>query len=163
MANIKKDNKLEKIYTPHKITDYLVSLLQHHYKGEVEVILEPSAGAGDMVDRIRYHYQRTFIEAIDIKNESGRSDIREMDFLKNDLSYLQGRVCIMNPPFHKALKMIYKALEISDYVVSITGSNAFLNIDYNKYDVDEIVYVKKATFLDGKAYPINIICIKNKV
>ena len=166
-----KKGDLEQIFTPHKLTDFLIEkCLKPYFKDEITEILEPTAGSGDMLDRIKYHFPgvKTIAFEIDSGQTNGRGDIMIEDFMdkklfkKYGLEYKKGRVTIMNPPFSKALKMMYKALEISDYVVCIAGQGMFLNIDYDNYIVDEIYYVKKATFLDGKDYTINMIGLRKK-
>jgi len=163
MGNLKKGD-LEQIYTPDKITDFLIEkVLIPHYRGEIVEILEPCAGAGHMVSRIKYWYPTIPIIQFDIDPKHG--DIQKLDFMNrkdNKLEYKKGRITIMNPPFTKGLKFIYRCLELSDYVVTITSSNSFMNIDYDNYYVDELYFIKKARFSDGNDYAINLIAIRKK-
>ena len=89
---------LEKIYTPNKLTDFLIEIIKRQYKDEIVEILEPAAGSGQMIDRVRFHYPNTSLIAYDILNETKRDDIIETDFLKQKLEYKKGRITIMNPP-----------------------------------------------------------------
>jgi len=159
MGNLKKGD-LEQIFTPHKLTDFLIENCYKFYGGEITEILEPSAGSGLMLDRIKEHIPN--IPSIQFDIEPQREDIIELNFLKNKLEYKKGRVTFMNPPFSKGLKFIYKSLEISDYCVAITSSNSFLNIDYDKYIIDNLYFIKKAKFSDGNSYGINMIAIRKK-
>lgn len=162
MANIKKGD-LEQIYTPNKIVDFMIKNVYKHYKGNITEILEPSAGDGRMLDRVKHWIPN--IPSIQFDIDPKRDDIIKMNFLdkkQNKLKYKKGRVTFMNPPFSKGIKFIYKCLEISDYVVAITSSNSFMNINYDKYIVDELYFIKKAMFSDGKSYGINIIAIRKK-
>lgn len=115
-----------------------------------------------MLDRIKYNYPDIPIIAFDILNEDKREDITECDFLKTKIEYKQGRICIMNPPFSKGLKFIYKVLESCDYCVCITSSNSFLNLNYDEYVLDEIIHIKKCRFEDDKYYNINLMAVRKK-
>ena len=162
MSN-KKVGDLEKIYTPNKLTDFLIEQVKKFNNTPITEILEPAAGSGQMVDRIQEHYESVPILAYDIYNETGRDDIIEADFLKlKGLEYKPGRITIMNPPFTKGLKFIYKCLEYSDLVFAITSSNSFMNVDYDKYEMLELYFIKQAEFSDGNKYAINIMVIKKK-
>ena len=163
MSNLKAGSK-EKIYTPDNIIDFMYDLLeQFSVDFEITELLEPCAGSGQMIDRLKYHYQDVPIIAYDIENETKRSDIVECNFLKlKDLDYKKGRVCFMNPPFSKGLKFIYKSLEYCDLCVTITSSNSFMNLDYDKYILEELFFIKKARFSDGNDYGINIMVVKKK-
>lgn len=160
MGNIRIDNKLEKIYTPDYLTKHLLELLDEWYKEDIVEFLEPTAGSGQMLDYIKTRFQQPVL-AYDIFNEIGRTDIVEQDFLKLILPYKKGRVTIMNPPFQKGIKMVYKALEMSDIVISILSLNSFVNFNYEKYDVKVVELINKQTFSDGKKYDICIIVVKN--
>ncbi len=167
MSN-KKKGSLEKVYTPNKLTDFLVDIIKDKCDFNITEILEPSAGSGQMIDRLQHHYPDTNILAYDIFNETEREDITEADFLKlnkkkiKDLEYKSGRITVMNPPFSKGLKFIYKSLEVSDMVFCITSSNSFMNLDYDKYILEELYFIKKAYFSNGNAYGINMMAIKKK-
>ena len=168
MSNLKAGD-LEQIETPHKLTDYLINNFIKD-KENITEILEPTAGSGLMLDRIKHHFPNipTIAFEIDSGQINGREDIWIENFLdkklfkKHNLEYKKGRVAIMNPPFSRAIKMMYKCLEICDVVYCIAGQGMFLNIDYEKYIVDDIHYIKKATFADNKEYTINMISLRKK-
>jgi len=162
MSNKSKDNKLEKIYTPDRLTNHLLDLLDEYYKGDISEFLEPTAGSGQMIDVIKSRYNKPVI-AFDIFNETKRKDIVEQDFLKLRLDYKKDRVTIMNPPFANGLKMVYKALEVSDFVVTILSCSSWSNFDYEHYDVELIEVIKKQIFSDNRGYAICIMVIKNKL
>lgn len=160
MANIKESNKLEKHYTPDILIDYCFKQLDTYYKDNISEYLENSAGSGNIIDYIKSNRKENYI-AYDIFNETKREDIKECDYLKEKIDYKKGRVCVMNPPFQKGLKFVYKALKECDYVVSILSSNALLNVNYEDYTVDDLIIVKKADF-SSVEMDILILCIKNK-
>jgi len=162
MANIDKDNKLEKIYTPEKLTMYLLSCLKEFYTEPITEFLEPAAGDGKIIDILRREYPSTPILAYDIMNESARPDIIEADFLKTKIDYKKGRITVMNPPFTRGTKFIYKCLQISDYVVSITAAGTFVSLDWDIVEADAIRISKKTLFENGKTYDIAVLCLRKK-
>jgi hypothetical protein len=133
MGNIKESNKEEKHYTPKVLIDELFNILQRNHKEPITEYMETSAGDGRIIDR----FDKPFL-AYDIINETERKDITEANYLKTKIPYKKGRVCVQNPPFHKGLRFMYKALEESDYCVSILSSQSINSIDYSKYWVEEI-------------------------
>ena len=160
MSNLKAGDK-EAIYTPEKLLDYMFDVLKKHLDiNDISEFLEPSAGAGHMIDYLS-RYNRPVV-AYDILNELERDDITKCDFLKEKLEYKKGRVCFMNPPFSRGTNFIKKSLEISDYCVAILSSTTMLNLDYDKYIVDDITLIKKAQFMDGNDYEIVVMLIKKK-
>ena len=161
MANIKESNKLEKHYTPEKLIDYCFKQLDTYYKDDITEYLENSAGSGNIIDFIKEHRDCKEYIAYDIFNETLRPDIKQVDYLKEKIDYKKGRVCVMNPPFQKGLKFVYKALKECDYVVSILSSNSLLNLNYDDYIVDDLIIVKKVDFGSCKM-DILILCIRNK-
>ena len=159
MANINKDNKLEKIYTPDNLTNHMLDLLDKYYDGEVTEFLEPAAGSGNMIDVIQSRNRP--ILSYDIFNETGREDIIEEDFLKTKLTYKPGRVTIMNPPFAKGLKFMYKCLSVSDIVISILSIGSWVNFDYYKYPNLELIEIgNKTEFSNGGKYDICIMVVR---
>lgn len=156
MPNYKKDDRLEKFYTPDNLIDELFSLKDRFVDFEITEYLENSAGGGAICDR----FDKPYI-AFDIKPEPNRLDIKECDYLKEKIEYKKGRVAIINPPFQKGLKFLYKALKECDYVVSILIQNSLLNIDYSKVWVDEIQLWRNVKF-DGCKVSIILVACRNK-
>lgn len=161
MSNINKENKLEKIYTTEPLINHLLDLLDEYYKEPIYQFLEPAAGSGNIIDVIKKRYNNKII-AFDIYNETKRKDIFEYDFLKSKLDKIKGTVTIMNPPFQKGLKFVYKALEISDIVISILSINSWINFDYLNYECDLIEIIKNQPFSDNNKYDICIMVCRNK-
>lgn len=161
MANYKGEDRLEKHYTTDYLMDYMdQNILKKYFQGNVSEFLENSAGGGYMVDYLKSKYNVPVL-AFDIKNETGRTDITECDYLKTKIEYKSGRVAFINPPFAKGLKFVYKSLEECDYCIAILSVNSFMNIDYDKYDVDCIDIFKNYDFGSCKV-SICIIGIKKK-
>ena len=151
MSNYKGNDRLEKYYTPDYLIEEMFKIKDKYVKFDITEFLENSAGGGAICDR----FDKTYI-AYDILPEPGRTDIKQCNYLKEKIEYKKGRVAIINPPFIQGVRFLYKALEESDYVVSILSQNSLLNIDYNKVKFDEIQLRKNCKFGDTK---VNIIII----
>jgi len=156
--NLKK-RSLEKIYTPKQLSLFLLKQLKRFNNFNITEFLEPSAGSGQLLDVIKEQYPNIPLNAFDIKNETHRKDIIECNFLKCDIRYKKGRVTIMNPPFSKGTKFIYKCLSISDIVISITSLNTLLSLDYDKVNVRAIRIFKDYEFSNKKKYDICVFTI----
>ena len=150
---------LEKHYTPNELIEHMWKVLNEFHKEPITEFLENSAGDGRMIDFLKD--KGYDVIAYDILNETHREDITEANYLKVKLPYKKGRVAFINPPFAKAIKFIYKTLEECDYCVSITGITSFLNIDYDKYEVDTIDIFKNYNF-GTASISIAIIGIRKK-
>ena len=140
MPNFKGDDRAEAHFTPSWLIQELMDVLHRNYNGEITEFLEPSAGDGRLIDA----FGDTPYIAYDI-NPLG-NDIVEADYLKTEIEYKEGRVCVMNPPFAKGLKFVYKSLRECDYVVAIMSASSLLNLDYTKYHADEIQYIHNVDF-----------------
>jgi hypothetical protein len=135
MANIKETNKLEKHYTTNQLLDEMYDLMLKYHTNPTEV-LENSAGSGNMIDYLKTKVNCRIL-AYDILNETKRLDIKECDYLKLKLDYKPGRLAFINPPFSNGLKFVYKSLKECDRVIAILSLNSLLNIDYDKYFLEE--------------------------
>lgn len=144
MANINKENPHEKHYSPDILIEEMFSILERNHHEPITEFLETSAGSGNIVNH--FIEKGVTYQAYDIFNETHREDITQLDYLKHKIEYKEGRVTIMNPPFNKGLKFLYKSLQESDYVVSIMSANSLLNLDYSKVWVDEIQFYKRFPF-----------------
>ena len=146
MGNYKGEDRLERHFTTEYLYNYMnTEILKKYYKGDITEFLENSAGDGRMVDYLKSEYNLPVL-ACDISNDYEREDIKECNYLKEKIEYKKGRVGFINPPFNKGLKFIYKTLEECDYCVAILSVSSFLNIDYDKYDVDTIDIFKNYDF-----------------
>lgn len=153
MSNFKGEDRLEQHYTPELLIDEMFKLLNKYYKGDIVEYLENSAGDGRIVDRFNKQYI-----AFDI--DPKRDDIKKCNYLKEIIDYKSGRVAMINPPFQNGLKFLYKALEESDYVISILSQNSLLNIDYSKVWCDEIQLWNNYKFDKCKVSIIIVACRK---
>jgi len=145
MSNYKGEDRLEKYYTPKELIDELFLLKDKYCDVEIVEYLENSAGGGAIIDR----FDKPYI-AFDIKPEEHRDDIKECNYLKEKIDYIKGRVAIINPPFQKGLKFVYKALEESDWCFCILSQNSLLNLDYSSYWAEEIQLWRNYMFGDCK-------------
>jgi len=160
MSNYKGEDRLEKHYTPQFLMDDMWEMFKTYSNGEPTEFLENSAGSGNIIDFLKTKSDAPIL-AFDIFNETGRPDIKQCDYLKEKIEYKSGRVAMINPPFQKGLKFVYKALKESDYCISILSVNSFINIDYDKYEVDRIWVYRKVDF-GSCIVSICIVAIKNK-
>jgi len=160
MGNFKKDNMTEFIKTPVKLGEFMVEKSKEYFNN-IEEIIDVCAGDGALTDVIERYYD---IPVLKYDIEPRREDIIEMDFTKGwkKIGYKKNRLIIINPPFNKTLKFIYKSLEISDYVVSLGGSNSLVNFKWDEYDVLESFLIKKQYFNDDITMDISMFVIKNK-
>lgn len=144
MSNIKQDNKFEKHYSPDILIEEMFSILERNHHEPITEYLETSAGSGNIVNH--FIEKGVTYQAYDIYNETHREDITQLDYLKHKIEYKEGRVCVMNPPFTKGLKFLYKSLEECDMTVCILSANSLLNIQYDKYWVSECQFYKRFKF-----------------
>jgi len=145
MGNYLGEDRLEHHETPHQLIEELFSILERFYKEEITEYLESCAGKGRIVD----YFNKPYL-AYDIEKYTDRKDIKITNYLKEKIEYKKGRVAVINPPFNKGLKFVYKALEECDYVVCILSQNSILNLDYTKYWVDEIQLWRNYQFENTK-------------
>lgn len=113
----KKTSKIEldKYYTPRELAKRLIDkTFEVVGKENISEIIEPSAGNGafsSQMDCIAY----------DIEPEI--DGIIKQDFLRLELPYKKGRLCIGNPPFmssnNGSVRFFQKAASIGDYVAYI--------------------------------------------
>ena len=157
MSNYKGDDREEKFYTPKELIDELFILRDKYCDVEICEYLENSAGGGSICD----HFDKPYI-AYDINPEPNRSDIKKCDYLKEKIEYKKGRVSIMNPPFQKGLKFLYKSLEECDWCFCILSQNSILNLNYDKYWVEEIQLWRKYYFGDCKV-DIILLAVRKKL
>jgi hypothetical protein len=156
MGNYKGEDRLEKFYTPEELINELFILKDKFCDVEITEYLENSAGGGSICDR----FDKEYI-AYDIQPEPDRGDIKQCDYLKEKIDYKPGRVALINPPFQKGLKFVYKSLEECDWTFAILSQNSFLNIDYSKYWVTEIQLWRNYEF-PGCKVSICLIAIRKK-
>jgi len=159
MGNYRETNMREFIKTPDSLGNFMLELSKKHFNN-VEEILEPCAGDGALVDIIEKHYNVPIIK-LDI--QPLRDDIKEFNFVKDikKLEYKKNRLTIMNPPFAKSIKFIENALKKSDMLVTLCSSNTLFNLDWDKYDILEVYYIKNQIFGELKLN-IGLFVIKNK-
>ena len=116
-TEIKKTSKIEldKYYTPRELAKRLIDkTFEVVGKENISEIIEPSAGNGafsSQMDCIAY----------DIEPET--DGIIKQDFLRLEIPYKKGRLCIGNPPFmssnNGSVRFFQKAASIGDYVAYI--------------------------------------------
>lgn len=159
MANKKENNLLEF----HETTDYLMEQMDKMLNEYVDInsiteFQESCAGAGKLIDYLK-KYNLT-ITGYDIEKRTNRNDILICNYLKEKIEYKRGRCSFINPPFHLGIKFIYKALEEGDWCVALMSKSSIMNIDYDRYDVEQIWIYNKQDFSSCKA-DVCILIIKN--
>jgi hypothetical protein len=112
----------DKYYTPIPLANYCWDkVFEVIGEKNVSEIIEPSVGNGSFL----YHKDKFPHFAYDIEPEckSNFTYIVKADYLKVDISYLQGRLIIGNPPYGRCLnlaqKFYKKSTEIADYIAFI--------------------------------------------
>ena len=128
--------RLDKYYTPKDVALELINITKEVIPWEqVTDIIEPSAGDGAFSTQLD-------CTAYDIEPE--HPSIIEADFLKEDIPYKKGRLCIGNPPFgatnSKSVSFFKKCSKIGDYVAFIQPITQ-LNNNLQMYDFD-LIYSK---------------------
>lgn len=157
MSNYKGEDREEKYYTPTELIDELFIMKSKYCKDEdITEYLENSAGGGAICDR----FDKPYI-AYDINPEPDRQDIKKCDYLKEKIEYKAGRVAIINPPFQKGLRFLYKSLEECDWCFCILSQNSLLNINYDKYYLEEVHLWRKYEF-NGCKVAIIMCAIRKK-
>lgn len=129
----------DKYYTPKELARELIELtfqtLVSSGVNNISDIIEPSAGNGAFSSQLK-------CTAYDIEPEG--DNIIKADFLKEDIEYKQGRLCIGNPPFGNSntlsVKFYKKCCQIGDYIAFIQPISQ-LNNNLQMYEFN-LVYSK---------------------
>jgi predicted RNA methylase len=145
IAQFKRDEKLnsnklhlDKYYTSDETAQHCINVGREvalKNKWEVTEVIEPSAGNGVFMKKIRKH-----CIGYDIEPEG--DGIIKQDFLKLDIPYKTGRLFIGNPPFGDRFNIgrqfIKKCLELGDFVMFILPISQYKN--RYLFDDCELVY-----------------------
>lgn len=128
----------DKYYTPKNLAKELIDITFEVLTNEcysITDIIEPSAGSGSFSDQIN-------CTAYDIEPES--ENIIKCDFLKEQIDYKKGRLCIGNPPFGNrnslSIKFFKKCCNIGDYIAFIQPISQLDN-NLQMYEFD-LIYSK---------------------
>ena len=110
----------DKYYTPTDLANYCWDKTMEIIGEEnVSEIIEPSCGNGAFYRHSKYEPHFGY----DIEPEFEGKNVIKGDFLKQDIKYLYGRLCISNPPFgtknNLARAFYNKCVEIGDYIAFI--------------------------------------------
>lgn len=155
--NMNPDNMEEKYYTPSELIEELFKLKDKYCDVEITEYLENSAGSGNIIK----YFDKPYI-AFDIINETNHPHIKECNYLKEEIEYKPGRVAVINPPFMKGLKFVYKALKECDWVFCVLPQNSIINMDYSKVWAEEIQFYKKYKFSEETQVSITLMALRNK-
>lgn len=113
---------LDKYYTPLNIANKCIDkIIKHIGLNNISEVIEPSVGNGAFL-----HHTKLFVHfGYDIEPEctSDITKIMKGDFLKQQITYLPGRLIIGNPPYgermYMAQRFFKKSVEIADYIAFI--------------------------------------------
>lgn len=135
----------KKFFTPIDVVDKLIALAE---LGQRMDILEPSAGNGAIVRRIKEAQPSSIIHAVEINpywehwlDEAGASEIYIQDFTKDSiLNYLMDAYprIIANPPFGNGINFsehfygMWSFLDYGGILVTIAPDDFEPQIDYEK-------------------------------
>lgn len=110
----------DKYYTPISLANYCWDKVMEVVGEEnISEIIEPSCGDGS------FYHHKNFIPhfGFDIDPQYSFPHIKQADFLKEDITYLWGRLIIGNPPYGRCMNMAQKfykkSIEIGDYIAFI--------------------------------------------
>lgn len=151
MAKIEND----KYYTPINIANHCWDkVLKIIGKDNISEIIEPSCGNGAF-----YHHGKCsphFGYDIEPKLEDFDSfyittnSIKKCDYLKENITYLPGRLVIGNPPYGRCLNLAQrffkKSIEIADYIAFILPISQYNN-KQSFYEFD-LIYSEDLGFQD---------------
>lgn len=157
MANLNLKNKNEKHYTDNKLINLMFNLMEKYIIPTNHTLLENSAGKGYIIDEWIKRYNLPYI-AYDIEPE--RNDIIKSNYLKTDIPN-GNYITIMNPPFTLGNKFLNKAIDESEYVVSILSSSTIMSINEN-IDIIEGYLIKNYDFNSCETDISIIICKKKE-
>lgn len=120
MAKIVND----KYYTPKELAKRLIDKVYEIIgKENIASVIEPSAGNG------AFSLQIEGCVGYDIEPED--ESIIKADFLKENIDYMKGRLCIGNPPFGNSnslsVNFYKKCCEIGDYIAFIQPISQYQN------------------------------------
>lgn len=129
----------DKYYTPISLANHCWDkVLKVIGEENISEIIEPSCGNGS------FYHHKNFIPhfGFDIDPQCSFQNIKKADFLKENITYLWGRLIIGNPPYGRCMNMAQKffkkAIEIGDYVAFILPISQ-LNNTRSMYEFD-LVY-----------------------
>lgn len=133
-------NRLEndKYYTPIDLANYCWDkVLNTIGEDKISEIIEPSCGDGSF-----YHHSTHIPHfGYDIDPQCSFNNVITGDYLIQDITYMQGRLVIGNPPYgrclNKAQKFFKKSVEIADYIAFILPISQ-LNNTNSMYEFDLI-------------------------
>ena len=129
--------------TPPEVIDMMVEKVAYYddrwgwyISSKYDQILEPSAGKGDIVDRLveKYKVRASNIRCIEqdatlVSTLHGKGyDVIDLDFLKYNGRYIFDLI-IMNPPFNKGVDHLLKAWDVLSHgdIVCILNAQTILN------------------------------------
>ena len=115
-GRMKHKRNLDQFFTNPDVAAWCASIAKKY--ASPNSIIEPSAGAGTLVDAAKKAFPKIPIRAYDI--DPKRSDIMEADFLASSISPQEPKTALVfaNPPFGKrsalAIKFFNRAAELAD-------------------------------------------------
>lgn len=128
----------DKYYTPIPLANYCWDKVMKIVGEEnITEIIEPSCGDGS------FYHHKSFAPhfGFDIDPQCSFPNVKKADFLKENITYLWGRLIIGNPPYGRCMNMAQKffkkAIEIGDYVAFILPISQ-LNNTQSMYEFDLI-------------------------
>lgn len=128
----------DKYYTPINLANYCWNKVLNIIGEEnISEIIEPSCGDGAF-----YHHNSMIPHfGYDVKPECEYLNVIEGDYLNQNITYLEGRLIIGNPPYGRCLNMAQKfykkSVDIADYIAFILPISQ-LNNTRSMYEFDLI-------------------------
>lgn len=128
----------DKYYTPISVANHCWDkVLEVIGEENISEIIEPSCGDGAF-----YHHETHSPHfGYDIEPQCNFQNVKQADYLSEDIAYLYGRLVIGNPPYGRCLslaqKFYKKSIEIADYVAFILPISQLNNSQF-MYEFDLI-------------------------
>jgi predicted RNA methylase len=155
----------KKFYTFPETADYMAMLLNPL---STDIILEPSAGSGNLIKAVKNVFPIASIHAVEINPECfwDLKEFTDVIFIQDFLSYESTEkydCCIANPPWGNGIKIedhynkICSLVCSGGRVVMIVPKEFYPNVNYVEYDLQN--WSKNS---DGTVTEIKIITFLNK-
>ena len=164
-ANTRTTGK-EQYYTKKEVVDLCIAEVQRFVDLSIRPIVEPCGGTGEFIEGIlRAGIPPENIVSYDIEPEHPM--IMRGDYLKQDLSHLNGAVSITNPPFGRASSLAKRFFnhdaKFCDYICYLIPRSwrkwsVHNSLDSNYHLVSDIELPKNCFYLpDGTEKPKDVL------
>lgn len=157
-------NTIDKYYTKSSVVDQCIELISNHIEiSDDDLIIEPSAGNGTFIDKIKTLTNNCLFFDIEPENDQIiRQDFLEYDYNEIKESYRKIHI-VGNPPFGRqasmAIKFIKKCCEFCDSISfilpkSFKKDSMQKHFPNNFHLVYELDLMEKSFLVNGNEYDV---------